>query len=75
MKSDFGKSAKDLWPSTKALFLNPAYMLVCAAQCAQNLLLSGVAPFMPKFMENQFSLTSTESAALVGQWNDYRPLS
>nr|XP_002737394.1 PREDICTED: solute carrier organic anion transporter family member 4C1-like [Saccoglossus kowalevskii] len=66
MRPEFGKDAQDLWPSTKILLTNPAFMFVCAAQCSQNLLLSGAAPFMPKFLENQFSLTSTQGAALVG---------
>ncbi|XP_070533596.1 solute carrier organic anion transporter family member 4C1-like isoform X2 [Ptychodera flava] len=65
-KKDFGMSWKDLGPATKYLLCNPAYMFVTLAQCSQNLLLAGLAPFMPKFLENQFALTSTQGAMIVG---------
>ncbi|XP_077990423.1 solute carrier organic anion transporter family member 4C1-like [Glandiceps talaboti] len=65
-KGTYGKSWKDFGLATKYILCNPAYMFIILAQCAQNLLLSGVAPFMPKFLENQFALTSTQGALIVG---------
>ncbi|XP_070533589.1 solute carrier organic anion transporter family member 4C1-like [Ptychodera flava] len=64
-KSGFGRGWKDMWPATKMLLKNPTYMLVCFAKAVMSFVLAGFTPFVPKFIENQFGLTSSVAAIIL----------
>ncbi|XP_029428539.1 solute carrier organic anion transporter family member 4C1 [Rhinatrema bivittatum] len=65
-KEDIGKSFKDFPMALKLLLKNPVFMSLTASSCADALITTGFATFLPKFIENQFSQNSSFSATLAG---------
>ncbi|XP_030049280.1 solute carrier organic anion transporter family member 4C1 [Microcaecilia unicolor] len=65
-KKDIGKSFKDFPVALKLLLRNPVFMSLTVASCSDALITTGFATFLPKFIENQFSQTSSFSATLGG---------
>jgi hypothetical protein len=49
------------------LLKNPTFVALTMAAAAESGLMAGMAVFLPKFIENQFSLQSSMAALLVGQ--------
>ncbi|XP_002731058.1 solute carrier organic anion transporter family member 4C1-like [Saccoglossus kowalevskii] len=64
-RADFGRGWKDLWPATKMLFKNPFYVFTTISKCAMAFVVGGLLPFITKFIENQFGLTSSEAALVL----------
>ncbi|XP_077990558.1 solute carrier organic anion transporter family member 4C1-like [Glandiceps talaboti] len=62
----FGEGWKDMWPATKILLTNPTFLLLCIARILLYFIVGGFTPFMPKFLENQFGLTSSAAGLLLG---------
>ncbi|XP_013417999.1 solute carrier organic anion transporter family member 4A1 [Lingula anatina] len=60
------ESLKTLPRAVKVLLLNPTYMFLNLAGASEGLLLSGFTAFAPKFVEYQFSLSSSWAATVVG---------
>ncbi|XP_063820142.1 solute carrier organic anion transporter family member 4C1 [Pseudophryne corroboree] len=63
---NIGKSFKDFPLALWLLVKNPVLMALTFASCADGFITTGFATFLPKFIENQFSLTSSFSAILGG---------
>ncbi|XP_044131909.1 solute carrier organic anion transporter family member 4C1 [Bufo gargarizans] len=63
---NLGKNFKDFPLAFWLLVKNPVLMTLSFASCADALITTGFATFLPKFIENQFSLTSSFSAILGG---------
>lgn len=49
-----------------ALMKNPTFFFLNLAGASEGLLLSGFAAFLPKLIENQFSVTASWAAMLMG---------
>ncbi|CAJ0965563.1 unnamed protein product [Ranitomeya imitator] len=58
------KNFKDFPLALLLLIKNPVLMTLTFASCSDALITTGFAAFLPKFIENQFSLTSSFSAIL-----------
>ncbi|XP_073534044.1 solute carrier organic anion transporter family member 4C1 isoform X2 [Phyllobates terribilis] len=63
---NIGKNFKDFPLAFMLLIKNPVLMTLTFASCSDALITTGFAAFLPKFIENQFSLTSSFSAILGG---------
>ncbi|XP_068228926.1 solute carrier organic anion transporter family member 4A1 [Palaemon carinicauda] len=61
----FGR-LRDLPMAVKILVLNPTFVTLSLAGATEGILLAGFATFMPKFLENQFSMPASFAALLVG---------
>nr|XP_045012764.1 solute carrier organic anion transporter family member 4A1 isoform X2 [Jaculus jaculus] len=62
----FGKTVGDLPLSIWLLLRNPTFILLCLAGATEATLIAGMSTFGPKFLEAQFSLSSSEAATLFG---------
>ncbi|XP_066947164.1 solute carrier organic anion transporter family member 4A1 isoform X1 [Macrobrachium rosenbergii] len=56
----------DLPMAVRILILNPTFVTLSLAGATEGILLAGFATFMPKFLENQFSMPASFAALLVG---------
>ncbi|MEE6458874.1 hypothetical protein FKM82_000452 [Ascaphus truei] len=65
-KQNLGKSFKDFPLALLLMLRNPVLMTLTFASCADALITTGFATFLPKIIENQFSLSSSFSAILGG---------
>ncbi|KAG8456340.1 hypothetical protein GDO86_002213 [Hymenochirus boettgeri] len=63
---NLGKSFKDFPMSLLLMVKNPVLISLTLASCSDGFITTGFATFLPKFIENQFSLTSSFSAVLGG---------
>ncbi|XP_006811918.1 solute carrier organic anion transporter family member 4C1-like [Saccoglossus kowalevskii] len=63
--TDFGKGWNDLWPSTKMLLKNPYYCFMTISKTALTFVIVGFLPFILKFIENQFGLTSSQAGLIL----------
>ncbi|XP_063468908.1 solute carrier organic anion transporter family member 4C1 isoform X2 [Symphalangus syndactylus] len=62
----FGKSIKDFPAALKNLMKNAVFMCLVLSTSSEALITTGFATFLPKFIENQFGLTSSFAATLGG---------
>nr|XP_003920771.2 solute carrier organic anion transporter family member 4C1 [Saimiri boliviensis boliviensis] len=62
----FGKSIKDFPAALKNLMKNGVFMCLVLSTSSEALITTGFATFLPKFIENQFGLTSSFAATLGG---------
>ncbi|XP_054753686.2 solute carrier organic anion transporter family member 4A1-like [Lytechinus pictus] len=65
-REGFGNSLRDFPKATLVLVKNVPFMCICGAAATEWFLLAGFAVFAPKFLESQFSLSSSWAALLVG---------
>ncbi|XP_066238004.1 solute carrier organic anion transporter family member 4C1 isoform X1 [Saccopteryx leptura] len=63
---NFGKSFKDFPASLKNLVRNTVFMCLVISTSSEALVTTGFATFLPKFIENQFGLSSSFAATLGG---------
>nr|XP_044989012.1 solute carrier organic anion transporter family member 4C1 [Jaculus jaculus] len=63
---NFGKSIKDFPMALKNLMRNTVFMCLVLSTSSEALVTTGFATFLPKFIENQFGLTSSFAATLGG---------
>nr|XP_053651830.1 solute carrier organic anion transporter family member 4A1-like [Cherax quadricarinatus] len=63
--SGFGR-LKDLPGAVRVLACNPTFVALSLAGATEGILLTGFATFMPKFIENQFSIPASYAALIVG---------
>ncbi|OCT98558.1 solute carrier organic anion transporter family member 4C1-like [Xenopus laevis] len=63
---NLGKSCKDFPLALLLLVKNPVLITLTFASCFDAFITTGFAAFLPKFIENQFSLTSSFAAILGG---------
>ena len=56
----------------KAIFTNPAFLLLCLTSCGDNIIISGFTAFGPKYVELQYNLESGPAGALFGKIYIYR---
>ncbi|KAF6089398.1 solute carrier organic anion transporter family member 4A1 [Phyllostomus discolor] len=63
---DFGKTIRDLPLSVWLLLKNPTFVLLCLAGATEATLVASMSTFGPKFLESQFSLSSSKAATLFG---------
>ncbi|KAL1123197.1 hypothetical protein AAG570_002284 [Ranatra chinensis] len=61
-----GGGLRHLPKALLALFSNPTFILVCMAGCCEGALMSGIAAFLPKILENQFGLSPKYAASFLG---------
>ncbi|KAF4015382.1 hypothetical protein G4228_006834 [Cervus hanglu yarkandensis] len=64
--SNFGQSFKDFPAALKNLMRNTVFMCLVLSTCSEALITTGFATFLPKFIENQFGLSSSSAATLAG---------
>ncbi|XP_034253662.1 solute carrier organic anion transporter family member 4A1 [Thrips palmi] len=57
---------RELPQAFRALIANPAFFFLNLAGASEGLLLSGFAAFLPKLIENQFSVAASRAALLMG---------
>lgn len=62
----FGKTIKDFPAALKNLMKNAVFMCLVLSTSSEALITTGFATFLPKFIENQFGLTSSFAATLGG---------
>jgi len=53
-------------PSARALLTNAPYLALSVAESTEGFVMAGIASFMPKIIERQFSMSSSSAAMLVG---------
>ncbi|XP_007940688.1 solute carrier organic anion transporter family member 4C1 [Orycteropus afer afer] len=63
---NFGKSFKDFPAALKSLIRNTVFMCLVLSTTSEALVTTGFATFLPKFIENQFGLSSSFAATLAG---------
>nr|XP_008505229.1 PREDICTED: solute carrier organic anion transporter family member 4C1 isoform X2 [Equus przewalskii] len=63
---NFGKSFKDFPAALKNLMRNTVFMCLVVSTSSEALITTGFATFLPKFIENQFGLSSSFAATLGG---------
>ncbi|XP_004375108.2 solute carrier organic anion transporter family member 4C1 [Trichechus manatus latirostris] len=63
---NFGKSFKDIPAALKNLMRNTVFMCLVLSTSSEALVTTGFATFLPKFIENQFGLSSSFAATLGG---------
>lgn len=63
---NFGKSFKDFPAALKNLMRNTVFMCLVVSTSSEALVTTGFATFLPKFIENQFGLSSSFAAILGG---------
>ncbi|KAM6225329.1 solute carrier organic anion transporter family member 4C1-like [Rhynchocyon petersi] len=63
---NFGKSFKDFPAALKNLMRNTVFMCLVLSTTSEALVTTGFATFLPKFIENQFGLSSSFAATLGG---------
>ncbi|XP_006913310.1 solute carrier organic anion transporter family member 4C1 [Pteropus alecto] len=64
--ANFGKSFKDFPAALKNLMRNTVFMCLVISTSSEALVTTGFATFLPKFIENQFGLSSSFAATLGG---------
>lgn len=62
---------RELPKALKALLVNPTFFFLNMAGASEGLLVSGFAAFLPKLIENQFSVTASWAALIMGN-NSFR---
>ncbi|XP_054445998.1 solute carrier organic anion transporter family member 4C1 [Pteronotus mesoamericanus] len=63
---NFGKKFKDFPAALKNLMRNTVFMCLVISTSSEALVSTGFATFLPKFIENQFGLSSSFAATLGG---------
>ncbi|CAH6791992.1 Slco4c1 [Phodopus roborovskii] len=63
---NFGKSIKDFPSAIKNLMRNTVFICLVLSTTSEALVTTGFATFLPKFIENQFGMTSSFAATLGG---------
>ncbi|XP_045421907.1 solute carrier organic anion transporter family member 4C1 isoform X1 [Lemur catta] len=63
---NFGKSIKDFPAALKNLVKNTVFICLVLSTSSEALITTGFATFLPKFIENQFGLSSSFAATLGG---------
>ncbi|XP_042106726.1 solute carrier organic anion transporter family member 4C1 [Ovis aries] len=63
---NFGQSFKDFPAALKNLMRNTVFMCLVLSTCSEALITTGFATFLPKFIENQFGMSSSSAATLAG---------
>ncbi|CAG2170465.1 unnamed protein product [Oppiella nova] len=63
---DFGQSVKDFPKSLMILLRNPTFMFLNLTGASEGMVLSALASFLPKIIEQQFSLATSTAALMVG---------
>lgn len=58
---------KEIPKACKALMINPTFFFLNMAGASEGLLIAGFAAFLPKVIENQFSVTPSWAAILMGK--------
>lgn len=66
VNSGFGTSMRDLPTSLKILLWNPTFVFLSLAGASEGMLVSGLATFLPKIIESQFSIAASSAALYVG---------
>ncbi|EDV28794.1 uncharacterized protein TRIADDRAFT_19404 [Trichoplax adhaerens] len=64
--NEYGNSITDLPRATKELILNKPFIFTVLAATAEALVTNGFAPFLPKFIQSQFSTTSSGASFISG---------
>ncbi|GFS36930.1 solute carrier organic anion transporter family member 4A1 [Trichonephila inaurata madagascariensis] len=65
-KVSFGSSLSDLPASLSLLVTNPTFVFLSLAGASEGILLAGLATFLPKLIESQFSYQASFAAFIVG---------
>ncbi|CAG2122585.1 unnamed protein product, partial [Medioppia subpectinata] len=66
VNKNFGHSIKDLPKSLMILLRNPTFMFLNLTGASEGMVLSALASFLPKIIEQQFSLATSTAALMVG---------
>lgn len=59
---------KEIPKACKALMVNPTFFCLNMAGASEGLLLAGFAAFLPKIIENQFNVTASWAAIVMGTY-------
>ncbi|XP_069481560.1 solute carrier organic anion transporter family member 4C1 [Ambystoma mexicanum] len=65
-EKDIGKTFQDFPVALMVLLRNPVFMCLTISSCSDGFVTAGFATFLPKFIENQFSQSSSFSATIGG---------
>ncbi|XP_076056544.1 organic anion transporting polypeptide 30B isoform X2 [Oratosquilla oratoria] len=65
-KRVYGKDVRDIPLSMLKLLVNPIYVMTCLGACMELIIVSGFIVFLPKYLENQFSLNHVQAAIFTG---------
>ncbi|XP_061708271.1 solute carrier organic anion transporter family member 4A1 [Cydia pomonella] len=65
-KSAAFSSLRELPRAATALLRNPTFLFLNLAGASEGMLISGFAAFLPKLIENQFAVSASEAALLLG---------
>ena len=61
-------TGKEIGRQLKALFTNPAYILLCLTNSGDNIIISGFTAFGPKYIELQYNMPAGQAGALFGKF-------
>lgn len=61
-------TVEEFFQALKDLLTNPAFFMLNLAGASDGLLITGFSTFLPKLIENQFSISATEAALLIGNY-------
>ena len=59
-------SAREFLPALKSLFTNKVFLFTTIAGTAEGFAVSGTSTFIPKFLESQFHLSSSDASFSAG---------
>lgn len=57
---------KEMPKAFRAILLNPTFFFLNVAGATEGLIISGFSAFMPKVIENQFSINAANSSIIMG---------
>lgn len=61
---------REIPQALNALLRNPTFFFLNMAGASEGLLVAGFAAFLPKVIENQFSVTASWAALIMGKLNN-----
>ncbi|XP_071490040.1 solute carrier organic anion transporter family member 4A1-like, partial [Diadema antillarum] len=65
-RSGFRKNLLDFPRAVCKIISNPPFMGICFAMASEWFVIAGMAVFIPKFLEAQFNMSSSEVARIIG---------
>ena len=66
LDNEYGNSITDFPRAARELIVNKIYIFTVLAATAEALVANGFAPFLPKFIQSQFSITSSSASLISG---------
>lgn len=66
VRSEYGRSVKEIPKCMWNLISNPVYIVTCLGSCMELCIVSGFLVFLPKYLETQFTISKSEANLFAG---------